>query len=96
MIDLTFRTAKGPMVLQLCAPTATPEGHDPWAVKVITNGRVQTLPGVTPLSALETAVQFAAGYLNLMEGLDPPVAALRPSAKKQRKRHGRRRKRDDG
>ncbi len=73
MIELTFQTADGPILVEILAPVATPEQKWPWAIEVRTNGRPQTLVGEDPLEALEMAVQFATSYLSEREGLDPPV-----------------------
>ncbi len=96
MIELTFRTAKGPMVIQFETPVATPESVWPWAVIVRINGRPSTIVGADPLNALEHATRFTAGYLTGREGLDSTGRSPWPYAKKQRKRQGRRKKRDDG
>lgn len=42
MIELTFRSDDGPIVIQLCAPVATPEAEWPWAVEVRLDGRPET------------------------------------------------------
>ncbi len=76
MIELTFRTADGPMVIQFSTPVATPEAIRPWTVEVRTNGRPQKIYGEDPLEALELAARFAASYLSGREGLDPQVHDL--------------------
>ena len=76
MIELPFRTADGPMVIQLGTPEATPEAVRPWTIEVRTNGRSQKIYGEDPLQALELAARFAAAYLSGREGLDPPVNDL--------------------
>jgi hypothetical protein len=76
LIELTFQTDDGPMVIQIGAPVATPESLEPWSVVVHTNGRPQTVIGQDPLQALASAVHFASHYLSGRDGLDPPVAAL--------------------
>jgi hypothetical protein len=76
MIEFTFHTADGPMVICFSTPVVTPEAKWPWAIEVRTNGRPQTLVGSDPLEALEVATRFAASYLSGREGLDPPVNAL--------------------
>lgn len=78
MIELTFRSADGPILIQILAPVPTPEQKWPWAIEVRTNGRSQTLAGDDPLQALEMAAQFASSYLSGREGLEPPVEARAP------------------
>ena len=76
MIELTFRTDDGPMVIQLSTPVATSGADRPWAIEVRLNGRPSTIVGEDPLEALELAARFAASYLSGREGLDPPVTDL--------------------
>ena len=76
MIDLTFRTDDGPMVIQFSTPVATPGANRPWAIEVLLNGRPSTIVGEDPLEALELAARFAASYLSGREGLNPPVNDL--------------------
>jgi len=76
MIELTFRTADGPMVIQFSTPVATPEANRPWAIEVRLNGRPSTIVGEDPLEALELAARFAASYLSGREGLDPSINDL--------------------
>lgn len=78
MIELNFQTADGPILIQLCAPVATPESRWPWAVEVRTNGRPQVMVGEDPIEALEMAVRFTAAYLCDREGLDPFVKPPTP------------------
>lgn len=76
MIELTFRTDDGPMVIQLSTPVATPGANRPWAIEVLLNGRPSIIIGEDPLQALELAARFAVSYLSGREGLDPPVNDL--------------------
>lgn len=73
MIELTFQTDDGPILIQFSTPTATPKYGLPWSVEVRTNGRPQTIAGEDPMQALEFAARFAASYLSGREGLDPLV-----------------------
>jgi hypothetical protein len=73
MIELTFQTADGPIVVQIGAPVETPGEKHPWGVEVRTNGRPQTIRGEDPVEALEMATRFLASYLGGREGLDPFV-----------------------
>src|SRR5262245_10912438 len=73
MIELTFNTTDGPMVIQFSTPVATPEAIRPWTMEVRSNGRAQKIYGEDPLEALELAARFAASYLSGREGLDPPI-----------------------
>src|SRR4051794_40263588 len=73
MIELTFQTAAGPIVLQFSAPVATPESVRPWTLVVRIDGRPSKVYAEDPVQALEFAARFAVGYLSGREGLDPPV-----------------------
>ncbi len=73
MIELQFKTADGPITIQVGAPTFAPEGKWPWAIEVRTNGRTQTLSADDPVAALEHTARFLVGYLSGREGLDPMV-----------------------
>ena len=76
MIEVTFRTADGPMVIQFSTPVATPGADRPWAVTVGLNGRPSTIVGEDPLEALGLAAWFASSYLSGRDGLEPPVNDL--------------------
>lgn len=76
MIELTFRAADGPIVIQFNTPVATPGADRPWAVKVGLDGRPSPIVGEDPLEALALAALFAASYLSGREGLDPPLNDL--------------------
>lgn len=76
MIELTFNTTDGPIIIQIHAPVRGT--RSPWSVEVTTNGRPQHIRGEDPLEALTLAVGFTAGYLGGRDGLDPPIA--QPSA----------------
>jgi hypothetical protein len=98
MIELTFRTADGPIVIQVCDPVATP-GPDalmPWTLQVITNGRPQTVYGLDPVDLFKGAAEFMGGYLYGREGLDPPIEEPRTYGKKKGERKGKKRKRKKG
>jgi hypothetical protein len=76
MIELTFRSDDGPVVVQVCAPVATPEGDWPWTVEVRLDGRPSTVVAWDLLGVLDGALYLLSGYLVGREGLDPPVVAL--------------------
>jgi len=76
MLDFTFRTADGPILVQLCAPEAKPKCNLPFSVEVRLNGRPSIIPGEDPLEALWMAARFASSYVSGSEGLDPPVHEL--------------------
>jgi hypothetical protein len=74
MIELTFRTAKGPMVVPFETPVSTPAANNrPWTIVVRFNGRPSNIYGEDPVEALEMATWFVQSYLSDMEGLDPAV-----------------------
>ena len=76
MIELTFRTADGPMVIQFSSPVPTPGGNRPWAIEVRLHGRPSTIVGEDPLEALALGALFAASYLGGREGLEPALNEL--------------------
>ncbi len=90
MIELTFQTAEGPIVIQVCNPVATPgpDAPAPWTLQVITNGRAQTVYGVDPVHLFESAAAWMGTYLYGREGLDPPIEKPRRYGKKKGKRKG--------
>lgn len=76
MIELTFQTADGPIVIQFTTPVATPGANRPWAIAVHLDGRPSKIVGEDPLEALALGALFASSYLSGREGLDPPVNDL--------------------
>lgn len=82
MIEMTFNTADGPILIQIGTPTTTSDERWPWAIEVRTNGRPQKIVGKDPVEALEMAIAFTASYLCEREGLDPPVKPPTPPAAK--------------
>ena len=78
MIELKFRTAEGPIVIQFETPLATPAAVRPWTAVVRINGRPSNIYGEDPVEALELATRFVESYLHDTEGLDPPVGPPAP------------------
>ncbi len=92
MIELAFRTAEDPIVIQFETPQPPPEGDETWTILVRLNGRASKLRGMDPIHALEQGARFAAGYLHGREGLAPKVEPPFRLFSKRGKRSGRRKK----
>jgi hypothetical protein len=78
MIELTFRTANGPLVIRFETPVATPGAVRPWTAVVHLDGRPSNVYGEDPVGALELATRFVQSYIHDMEGLDPAVMPPTP------------------
>ncbi len=76
MIELQFKSADGPISIQVGAPIKDSSNDCPWSIEVRTNGRKQTLRAEDPVEAMDHVATFLGGYLSGRAGLDPAVASL--------------------